>query len=185
MHKNKQDGQESDGEEDDASNIFLDFIFTFLLDSYDAKDKAVRFRVCQLINKILNNMDDDAIIDDDLADRIFESMLTRLHDKFPAVRVQAVASMSRLQDPTDAECAVISTYLKLMSTDSSAEVRRAVLLNIAISSQTLEGVIGRYRKSLNKHPLKGASLSPICSVTLKGWKTYLHRWDSKIMVQFC
>ncbi len=159
MNKNKQDGHASDGEEDDTSNGFLDFVFTFLLDSHEAKDKAVRFRVCQLINKILNNMDDDAIIDDDLADKIFESMLTRLHDKIPAVRVQAVASISRLQDPTDAECTVITTYLKIMSTDSSAEVRRAVLLNIAISCQTLEGVIGRYRKSSNKHPLKGASVT--------------------------
>ena len=137
-----QNGQGSDDEEDSATNIFLDFIFTFLLDSHEGKDKAVRFRVCQLINKLLNNMDDDAVIDDDLADRIFESMLTRLHDKFPAVRVQAVAAISRLQDPTDAECAVISTYLKLMSNDSSAEVRRAVLLNVALSTQTLEGVIG-------------------------------------------
>ena len=92
-------------------------------------------------------MDDDAVIDDDLADRIFESMLTRLHDKFPAVRVQAVAAISRLQDPTDPECAVLSTYLKLMSCDSSAEVRRAVLLNIALSTQTLEGVIGRYNNN--------------------------------------
>ncbi|CAH3143074.1 unnamed protein product [Porites lobata] len=139
----QKNGQGSDDEQDNASNAFLDFLFTFLLDSHEAKDKAVRFRVCQLINKLLNNMDDDAVIDDDLADRIFESMLTRLLDKFPAVRVQAVAAISRLQDPTDAECAVISSYLKLMSSDSSAEVRRAVLLNIALSTQTLEGVIGR------------------------------------------
>ncbi|XP_068710176.1 condensin complex subunit 3-like [Montipora foliosa] len=136
-------GQNSDDEEDDASNIFLDSMFTFLLDSHDAKDKAVRFRICQLINKLLNNLDDDAVINDNLADRIFETMLKRLHDKFPAVRVQAVAAISRLQDPGDAECAVISTYLKLMSTDTSAEVRRAVLLNIAISAQTLEAIIGR------------------------------------------
>lgn len=136
-------GQHSDDEEDDASNIFLDLIFGVLLDSHDAKDKAVRFRVCQLVNKILNNLDDDAVIDDKLADRIFETMLTRLHDKIPAVRVQAVAAVSRLQDPGDTECPVISTYLSLMSTDSSAEVRRAVLLNIAISAQTLEAIIGR------------------------------------------
>ena len=142
-----QNGQGSDDEEDNASNAFLDFLFTFLLDSHEAKDKAVRFRVCQLINKLLNNMDDDAVIDDDLADRIFESMLTRLLDKFPAVRVQAVAAISRLQDPTDAECAVISSYLKLMSSDSSAEVRRAVLLNIALSTQTLEGVIGTAQRN--------------------------------------
>ena len=114
-----------------------------MLDSHDAKDKAVRFRVCQLINKLLNNMGDDAVIDDDLAERIFESMLIRLHDKFPAVRVQAVAAISRLQDPLDPECIVISTYLKLMSNDSSVEVRRAVLLNVALTSQTLEGIIGK------------------------------------------
>ncbi|XP_078359066.1 condensin complex subunit 3-like [Oculina patagonica] len=139
----QKDGQASDGEEDDTSNVFLDFIFTFLLDSHEAQDKAVRFRVCQLINKLLNNLDDDAVIDDDLAERIFESMLTRLHDKIPAVRVQAVAAISRLQDPSDPECIVMSTYLKLMSNDTSAEVRRAVLLNIALSSQTLEGIIER------------------------------------------
>ena len=104
----------------------------------------MRFRICQLINKLLNNLDDDAVINDNLADRIFETMLIRLHDKFPAVRVQAVAAISRLQDPGDAECAVISTYLKLMSTDTSAEVRRAVLLNIAISAQTLEAIIGKH-----------------------------------------
>lgn len=90
----------------------------------------------------MNNLGDDAAIDDELAERIFESMLTRLHDKFPAVRVQAVAAISRLQDPSDPECIVLSTYLKLMSNDSSAEVRRAVLLNIALSSHTLEGIIG-------------------------------------------
>ncbi|PFX25708.1 condensin complex subunit 3-like [Stylophora pistillata] len=139
----EKDGDRSDGEEDDYSNVFLDSIFTFLLDSHDVKDKAVRFRVCQLINKLLNNMGDDAVIDDDLAERIFESMLIRLHDKFPAVRVQAVAAISRLQDPSDPECIVISTYLKLMSNDSSVEVRRTVLLNVALTSQTLEGIIGR------------------------------------------
>lgn len=104
----------------------------------------MRFRVCQLINKLLNNLGDDAAIDDELAERIFESMLTRLHDKFPAVRVQAVAAIARLQDPSDPECIVLSTYLELMSNDSSAEVRRAVLLNIALSSHTLERIIGTY-----------------------------------------
>ena len=91
---------------------------------------------------MLNNLGDDAVIDDELAERIFESMLTRLRDKFPAVRAQAVAAISRLQDPADPECAAVSTYLSLMSNDTSAEVRRAVLLNIALCSHTLEGIIG-------------------------------------------
>ena len=134
----------SDEEDDDSISIFLEFILTFLLDVHDAQEKAVRFRVCQLINKILNNMGDDAVIDDDLAEKIFKSMLMRLHDKFPAVRTQAAAAISRLQDPSDPDCPVIATYLKLMASDSSADVRRAVLLNIGLSSQTLEMVLGTF-----------------------------------------
>lgn len=53
-------------------------------------------------------MGDDAQIDDDLYDRIYESMLQRLRDKFPIVRIQAVLAVSRLQDPTDKDCPVIN-----------------------------------------------------------------------------
>ena len=140
-----QDGNVSISEENQpTTSEFLNYVFNFLLDSYEANDKAVRFRVCQLINKLLNHMGNDATIDDDLADRIYDCMLVRVSDKFPIVRKQAVAALARLQDPQDAECPVILSYLQIMQTDSHADVRRAALLNIALSSQTLPYIIGMF-----------------------------------------
>ena len=89
-------------------------------------------------------MDDEACIDDDIADSILEHILKRLRDKQPPVRVQAVYALSRLQDPTDNECPVISCYLQMMATDSSADVRKAVLLNIALNRKSLLEVIGMF-----------------------------------------
>ncbi len=75
--------------------------------SHNANDRAVRFRCCQMVNKLLNNMGEEAQIDDDLYDKIYECMLQRLRDKFPIVRVQAVFALGRLQDPTDKDCPII------------------------------------------------------------------------------
>jgi condensin complex subunit 3 len=119
-------------------------MFTFVLSCHDAKDKAVRFRSCQLINKLLSDMDDEASIDDDIAEDILNSMLKRLKDKIPAIRVQAVYALTRLQDPTDENCHVMTSYLQMMAADSSADVRKAVLLNIALNRQSLPEVIGEY-----------------------------------------
>ncbi len=81
------------------------FIF---LQSHDAPHEAVRYRCCQLINNLLNSMGDDAQIDDELYDRIYECMLQRLRDVFPIVRVHAVFALARLQDPTDLDCPIIN-----------------------------------------------------------------------------
>ena len=84
----------------------LSIIFTF--QSHNANDKGVRFRVCQLINKLLNSMGEDAQIDENMYDQIYECMLQRLRDKFPIVRVHAVLALTRLQDPRDMDCPVIN-----------------------------------------------------------------------------
>jgi condensin complex subunit 3 len=63
-------------------------------------------------------MPENAQIDDDLFDRINEAMLTRLKDKIPNVRIQAVLALSRLQDPKDDECPVVNgmcLFLNLVS----------------------------------------------------------------------
>ena len=67
----------------------------------------MRFRCCQMVNKLLTSLSEDAQIDDDLYDKIYECMLMRLRDKFPSVRVQAVLALSRLQDPRDNDCPII------------------------------------------------------------------------------
>lgn len=76
--------------------------------SHKANSHAVRFRVCQLINKLLGSMAENAQIDDDLFDRIHQAMLIRVTDKFPNVRIQAALAMTRLQQPKDPDCPTIN-----------------------------------------------------------------------------
>ncbi|XP_074879842.1 condensin complex subunit 3 [Buteo buteo] len=135
----KEDGSE-EGEED---NLLMNYMFNFLLESHNANSHAVRFRTCQLVNKILGNMPENAQIDDDLFDKINEAMLIRLKDKFSNVRIQAVLALSRLQDPKDENCPVVNIYNTLLENDSNSEVRRAVLSCIAPSARTLPKIVGR------------------------------------------
>ncbi|NWS70114.1 CND3 protein, partial [Crotophaga sulcirostris] len=135
----KEDGS-GRGEED---NLFLNYVLNFLLESHNANSHAVRFRTCQLVNKILGNMPENAQIDDDLFDKINEVMLIRVNDKFSNVRIQAILALSRLQDPQDQNCPVVNIYNTLLENDSNSEVRRAVLSCIAPSARTLRKIVGR------------------------------------------
>ncbi|CAH7452693.1 condensin complex subunit 3 [Phodopus roborovskii] len=135
--------QADEEEEEEKDGGILNYLFTFLLKSHEANSNAVRFRVCQLINKLLGSMPENAQIDDDLFDKINEAMLIRLKDKIPNVRIQAVLALSRLQDPKDDDCPVIDAYVTLIENDSNSEVRRAVLSCIAPSAKTLPKIVGR------------------------------------------
>ncbi|XP_060221341.1 condensin complex subunit 3 [Meriones unguiculatus] len=135
--------QSEQEEEEEKDGGFLNYLFTFLLKSHEANSNAVRFRVCQLINKLLGNLPENAQIDDDLFDKINKAMLIRLKDKIPNVRIQAVLALSRLQDPKDDDCPVVDAYVTLIENDSNSEVRRAVLSCIAPSAKTLPKIVGR------------------------------------------
>lgn len=88
--------------------------------SHKANSHAVRFRVCQLINKLLGSMAENAQIDDDLFDRIHQAMLVRVTDKFPNVRIQAALAMTRLQQPRDPDCPTINGLSFSLSVSLSA-----------------------------------------------------------------
>ncbi|XP_078809405.1 condensin complex subunit 3 isoform X1 [Oryzias latipes] len=141
--QNEEEEEEEEDEEDD--HPFLSFIFNFLLESHKANSHAVRFRACQLINKLLGSMSENAQIDDDLFDRIHQAMLIRVTDKFPNVRIQAALAMTRLQQPKDPDCPTINAYMLILENDTNAEVRRAVLSCIAMSPRTLPKVLKRTR----------------------------------------
>uniref|UniRef100_A0AAX7U9V1 Nuclear condensin complex subunit 3 C-terminal domain-containing protein n=1 Tax=Astatotilapia calliptera TaxID=8154 RepID=A0AAX7U9V1_ASTCA len=143
----EQQQEEEEEEDDDAEDDhpFLSFIFNFLLESHKANSHAVRFRACQLINKLLGSMAENAQIDDDLFDRIHQAMLVRVTDKFPNVRIQAALAMTRLQQPTDPDCPTINAFMLILENDTNAEVRRAVLSCIAMSPRTLLKVLKRTR----------------------------------------
>ncbi|XP_036444769.1 condensin complex subunit 3 isoform X1 [Colossoma macropomum] len=135
--------EEVESDEDDGS--FLHFLLNFLLESHTANSHAVRFRVCQLINKLLGSLSENAQIDDEICEQIHEAMLIRVTDKYPNVRIQAALAMARLQDPNDPECPTIKAYMLLLENDSNAEVRRAVLSCIAPSAFTLSKIFKRTR----------------------------------------
>ncbi|KAM4604222.1 condensin complex subunit 3 [Polymixia lowei] len=141
----EEEEQEEEEEDVEDDHPFLSFIFNFLLESHKASSHAVRFRVCQLINKLLGSMAENAQIDDDLFDHIHQAMLVRVTDKFPNVRIQAALAMTRLQQPMEADCPTINAYMLILENDSNAEVRRAVLSCIAMSPQTLPKVLKRTR----------------------------------------
>ena len=110
-----------------------------------ARDKAVRFRACQLTAKLLNSLGEDAEVSEELYEEILQAMLVRLNDKVPVVRVHAVAAVARLQDPTDVTDPVTSEYMRLISSDTSKEVRKAVLANLGVSALTLPVILERLR----------------------------------------
>ncbi|GAA6214708.1 condensin complex subunit 3 [Lates japonicus] len=146
--KTEEEEQQEDEEEEEEvedDHPFLSFIFNFLLESHKANSHAVRFRVCQLINKLLGSMAENAQIDDDLFDRIHQAMLVRVTDKFPNVRIQAALAMTRLQQPKDPDCPTINAFMLILDNDANAEVRRAVLSCIAMSPRTLPKVLKRTR----------------------------------------
>ncbi|XP_070777966.1 condensin complex subunit 3 isoform X1 [Enoplosus armatus] len=141
----QQQQEDEEEEENEDDHPFLSFIFNFLLESHKASSHAVRFRVCQLINKLLGSMAENAQIDDDLFDHIHQAMLVRVTDKFPNVRIQAALAMTRLQQPKDPDCPTINAYMLILENDTNAEVRRAVLSCIAMSPRTLPKVLKRTR----------------------------------------
>ncbi|XP_057699600.1 condensin complex subunit 3 isoform X1 [Corythoichthys intestinalis] len=140
-----EDEEEEEEKEEEDDHPFLSFLFNFLLESHNACSHAVRFRVCQLINRLLGSMAEDAQIDDELFDRIHQAMLVRVTDKFPNVRIQAALAMTRLQQPNDPDCPTINAFMLILENDTNAEVRRAVLSCVAMSPRTLPKVLKRTR----------------------------------------
>ncbi|KAK2712769.1 hypothetical protein QYM36_011459 [Artemia franciscana] len=101
------------GEPDDTSeeieytNVFFIGLLEFLIKHSYAPSQAVRFRVCQMIQKLLNELREDATLAEDLFTKIYDCMLERLRDRVAGIRVQAVFALQRLQEPSNKECPVI------------------------------------------------------------------------------
>jgi len=117
----------------------------WLLKMSSSRDKAVRYRVCQLVESLMNALSDDAEITDTLWDSLLSSMLERLRDKVPLVRVHAIAALERLQDPGDKEDPVCQEMVRMLQSDASNLVRRAVVTHLGISKYTLKHVLARSR----------------------------------------
>ena len=76
-----------------------------------------------MVNRLLRLLGEDATIDEDLAQRIFDNMLERLKDKVAEIRAQAVTALMRLQDPRDDQCPIIRAFIFHLGSDPSPLVR--------------------------------------------------------------
>ncbi|RKP35999.1 nuclear condensing complex subunit, C-term domain-containing protein, partial [Dimargaris cristalligena] len=136
---------------DSLSSRFIEFLMHHLLKGFNAKDKLVRLRVCQLVALCVNSFGE---IDEELYVTLKTKLYERIHDKESAIRVQAVIALCRLQngedededmqDPSDGPN-VTKTLLNIIRYDPSAEVRRAVLIHITKSPSSLPRILERSR----------------------------------------
>ncbi|KAF2021119.1 ARM repeat-containing protein [Aaosphaeria arxii CBS 175.79] len=137
------------------SSRLTSHILSTILTFIEVKDKTVRFRATQTVAHIVNSLDQ---IDDELFDLIRLKLAKRLRDKEPSVRVQAVLGLGRLADNDDEEedeedsdddttGRILIKLLDIMQNDPSAEVRRAVLMNLPFRPNTLKWLLERARDS--------------------------------------
>ncbi len=133
---------DSDSDADAAGpDNFACRLIDHLLRFHNAKDSAVRFRVCQLIAALFNNLDEEAEIEDDLWDGVVDAMVARCRDKTVAVRLQATSCLRRLHEPDDLENEATAELVALMHTDKAKEVRRVALSCLGMSRKTLPHII--------------------------------------------
>ena len=138
----------SPGTEDEADEFCENFL-GFLLNLATAKDRAIRFRVCQLVAGVLNALGVEAEISDELYERMEEVMLDRLRDKVPVVRAQAARALSRLQDGGEdgnfSDDVITTSFITLLGAEKNKDVRKSILGSLAISDYTIPHVVERTR----------------------------------------
>lgn len=113
----------------------------------------MRYRATQLVAQLINSLDS---IDDEHYALLETALLKRLKDRESTVRVQAVLGLGRLagQDGEDEEIThnglsngegLTSKLLHSLRNDPSADVRRALLLNLPLTPETLPYLLERAR----------------------------------------
>eukprot|EP00898_Chlorokybus_atmophyticus_P007975 jgi/Chlat1/8179/Chrsp76S07654 len=134
------DKQSEDDEE------FVEALLTYLADLSCCKDKAVRYRTCQLVAAIMHSLDEDAGLMDQVYEVVRNAMVARLKDKIPAVRSQAARALARMQEPDKGENdPVTAAYLQILASEKNKDVRKYVLAAIDMTGNTISSIIDRTR----------------------------------------
>jgi condensin complex subunit 3 len=167
---------------DETTRRFCFDMIRELLKFAHAKDKAIRFRVCQIVAGLINLMPEQIEIEDDLCEQLLDTIVCRLKDKAPIVRQQAVCILARIHNPVDPEDQITNEYIRLMATDSNKDVRKEVVKCIIPSKYTLPAILERtrdvkddvrraaYEKLFTDCPLKRISISERVSILNNGLK---------------
>ncbi|THD23620.1 Condensin complex subunit 3 [Fasciola hepatica] len=135
----------NDDMSDTLSNRLLLKLFLFCMKYNECPNAAVRFRCMQIIHKLLEGIGDNGMMPDELYSGLQSVLLRRVQDTKSTVRVQAIHALSRMQDPTDADCPAVEAFLWLARHDPTAEVRRAALAAMVLTTRTLPSLVERCR----------------------------------------
>ena len=133
------EGDEADPRKDEL----IEYLCLRLLKLAAVKDKAVRFRVAQIVGSLMNAMPEDAEVSDELFESLEGSMLARCRDKVPVVRAWALKGLFRLQNPQDGSCAITAELLRLMNEDTDKEVRMAAISTLEPSRHAIRALLLR------------------------------------------
>ena len=129
-------------------------ILSLLLPLLSAREKIVRFRATQVTSHIVNTLDS---IDDELYHLIKSGLTKRIRDKEPTIRIQTVMGLGRLagneadtaEDDEDSDdmdsTGLLERLLDALQNDTSADVRRSLLLNLPLTPATLPYLLERAR----------------------------------------
>ncbi|KRY91309.1 Condensin complex subunit 3 [Trichinella pseudospiralis] len=123
-------------------------ILKFMLQSMKVRNKALRYRSCEFIGNLLNEMADEEIELQDFED-IFDDLLKTLFlktiDCCGRVRLSAIRPIAKLQQPQDENCRAVGALVFLMKRDRMIEIRCQALKNIAVTKRTLPDLLERTR----------------------------------------
>ncbi|KAI8929828.1 nuclear condensing complex subunit [Entophlyctis helioformis] len=129
-----------EGQEALVSTLLLPLV----LKGMSAALKAVRFRSCQILAALLNNLDE---ITESQFLLVRNALMDRLRDKEAPVRAHAAIGLCRLLDCVDdADMQHIQDQLVyLLQHDASSDVRKAILWNMAVNDQVAHALAARSR----------------------------------------
>lgn len=117
-------------------------VFEYFL-NVTSREVTIRFRICQLINWILQSMNSDDVIDEEMFADVSTYMCGRMKDVSPLVREQAVYALQRLQVPDKPDDEITKIYKFHMVHDPSALVREAVCVAIDYNALTKPTLLNR------------------------------------------
>eukprot|EP01127_Copromyxa_protea_P023198 TRINITY_DN8624_c0_g3_i1.p1 TRINITY_DN8624_c0_g3~~TRINITY_DN8624_c0_g3_i1.p1 ORF type:complete len:1511 (-),score=427.56 TRINITY_DN8624_c0_g3_i1:47-4435(-) len=126
---------------------FTDFFLKYLLELVAVREKAVRFRSCQLIAGVMAvlSKQESVEIGDGIEEVLLSKLTERLQDKFHLVRIMAAKGLAPFHDPSDPSDPVLQSLFQLLANDQTKEVRKSVMKKIGLSKYTVPDIAQRTR----------------------------------------
>ena len=131
-----------------GETLFFKGGIEYLILRSQASEKTVRYRACQIIASTMDSMSEDAEVAEDLCVSLINAMVPRLRDKAPNVRLSAVYAVKRFQDRSEDNIEkdpITKELIRLMSSDSSKDIRIAAIEVFNPTKKTLANLVDRIK----------------------------------------